>query len=226
MSVAVGLGNLSMIVLCADRQMTDASAGLKFEGRKVACESSTGAERFHNIAFAYCGNPDMAEILFPSVIEALGSAMDDASDCDVFEREYFRQHLLPVFRSKDAKGMQTLIGLQTDNHCFLFRTKSEQVIPGYRELVGGGDSSVLRYLADVMNHSEMPNAEQALPFGIYLVMLANRYVDGCGFGADAVILEEGKPIRTLYKDETAKLYSKRFAHFERQMEKEFFGGEG
>src|SRR5713226_5779664 len=34
MSVAVGLGDMDMMALCADRQMTDVQAGLKFEGRK------------------------------------------------------------------------------------------------------------------------------------------------------------------------------------------------
>jgi len=54
-----------------------------------------------------------------------------------------------------------------------------------------------------------------------MVMLANRYVDGCGFGVDAAILEPRKAIRTLNKTETAK-YVERFAKFERHMEKEFF----
>jgi hypothetical protein len=221
MSVAVGLGDMRMMLLCADRQMTDAQAGLKFEGRKVRGYASTGLEKPHNIAFAYCGNPEIADTLFDSLIEGVSSAMEDASDCDVFEAEYFRQCLLPVFRSKDAKGMMTLIALQTAHRCFLFKTKADQVVIGDRECIGGGDSSVLRYIADMASRTEMHSVETALPFAIYLVSLANRYVDGCGFGVDAVILQDGKPITFVGKEQTGK-YSKRFAQFERKMEKQFF----
>ena len=221
MSVAVGLGDMGMMVLCADRQMTDAQAGLKFEGCKLRGHASTGTEKPHNIAFAYCGNPEIAGTVFDSLVEGLDAAMEDASDCDLFEAEYFRQSLLPVFKSKDAKGMQTLIALQTEHRCFLFKTKADQVVLGGRECIGGGDSSVLRYIADMVSRTEMHTVETALPFAVYLVSLANRYVDGCGFGVDVVILQEGKLITFLGKEQTTK-YSKRFAQFERQMEKEFF----
>lgn len=225
MSVVVGLGNGDMTVLCADRQMTDSQAGLKFEGSKVRCFESAEWIKLQNIAFAYCGPQDMADTLFDSVIKAVGSAVEDASDCDLLDGEYFRQHLLPVFRSKDARGMETLIGLQTKDYCLLFKTKADQVVAGgIREcIVGGGDSSVLRYISDIVSRTEIDIPEMALPFAIYMVMLANRYVDGCGFGVDAVVLEAEKPPTFLGKTETAK-YSEQFAQFERQMEKEFFAG--
>ena len=117
--------------------------------------------------------------------------------------------------------MQTLIALQNERRCFLFKTKADQVVLGGRECIGGGDSSVLRYIADMASRTHM-QLEQALPFAIYLVTLANRYVDGCGFGVDAVILREGQDeITFLDKQQTAK-YSKRFAQFEQQMVEEFF----
>lgn len=202
MSVAVGLGDMGMMVLCADRQMTDAQAGLKFEGCKIRGYASTGDQKPHNIAFAYCGDPEIAGTLFDSLVEGIASAMEDASDCDVFEAEYFRQHLLQVFKSKDAKGMMTLIALQTVHRCFLFKTKADQVVIGGRECIGGGDSSVLRYIADVVSRTEMHTVETALPFAVYLVSLANRYVDGCGFGVDAVVLQEGKEITFVGKNES------------------------
>ena len=215
MSVAVGLGDMDMMVLCADRQMTDAHAGLKFEGSKIRGHASTGEvnrlqrgpllsgmAKPHNIAFAYCGDHEIANTVFDSLVEAIYFAMEDASECDVYDAEYFRVRLLPVFKSKDAKGMMSLVALQSNRRCFLFKTKADQVVIGGRECIGGGDSSVLRYIADVVSRTEMHTVETALPFAVYLVSLANRYVDGCGFGVDAVVLQEGKEITFVGKNES------------------------
>lgn len=196
--------------------MTDAEAGLKFEGPKLFWD----AHRGQHLAFAYCGPTEMARTLFRSIRDELNMAFDDASDCDLLEPEYFRQALLPTFKSKDAKGMLTLIGLQTKHQCFLLRTSGERIAIGGREHIGGGDSSVLRYFADVSCRALL-TSDDATAVGIYMVMLANRYVDGCGFGVDAVALEPGKAIRIVSEAEIAK-YSERFSQFERLMEKEFF----
>ena len=232
MSIAVGFTDGDWAVLCADRQMTDADAGLKFEGSKIGWLESTeddkekphipGCPTSHRIAFAYCGIPDQAKRLIGNVTNALYEAVQEATECDlVHGPEYFREALLPVFRPKEARGLQTLIALETEYRCFLFRTKGEQVVIGKREYIGGGDSSVLRYFANVAGEHPSLSCEQATRLGIYLVDLASRYVDGCGLGVDAAILECGKPIRFLDKTDTEK-YSEQFAQFERQIEKEFF----
>jgi hypothetical protein len=129
--------------------------------------------------------------------------------------------LLPVFVSKDTKRLETLIAFQARRSCFLFKTKANQVVIGEREYIGGGDSSVLRYFADIVSRTEIPTTDKALTLGIYLVSLATRYVDGCGLGVNALVLEDGKSHRVLNKTDTEK-YSERFDQFERQMESEFF----
>lgn len=235
MSIAVGFRSGDWIVLCADRQMTDAGAGLKFEGSKIGWYESTNGQRGkphipglpmpYRIALAYCGAPESAEAILESIPEVLYEPMEEATECDlVHEPNYFREALLPVFKSKEAKGLQTLIALETDYRCFLFRTKGEQVVIGEREYIGGGDSSVLRYFAAIAERHPSLSCEEATRLGIYLVDLASRYVDGCGLGIDVAILECGKPAKLFSKAETEK-YSERFAQFERQMEKEFFKGQ-
>ena len=232
MSIAVGFTNREWAVLCADRQMTDADAGLKFEGSKIGWyETEEGKKGKPHIpgypmafrfASAYCGSPDSAKAICANILDILHEAMQEATECDlVHEPNYFREALLPIFKSKEAKGLQTLIALETEYRCFLFRTKGEQVVIGEREYIGGGDSSVLRYFAGVAAQHPSLSCEQATRLGIYLVDLASRYVDGCGLGADAAILECGKLVRLLDKTDTEK-YSERFAQFERQMEREFF----
>jgi hypothetical protein len=223
MSIAVGFETKEGVVLCADRQMTDADAGLKFEGSKLFWFSGGGKKKPHDIAFAYCGPAEMARTLFRGVIAGLRSALEDASEPDLLNREYFRQALLSIFKSKDAKGMQSLIVLQHNQSCFFFKTKGERVAIGGTEYIGGGDSSVLRYFTDVAIHTRM-TSDDAIAAGTYMVMLANRYVDGCGLGVNGISLEVGHTVRIVGKADVAK-YSKRFAKFERKMEKEFFAGQ-
>jgi hypothetical protein len=233
MSVAVGLGGDNHVVLCADRQLTDANAGLKFEEGKVFFGQSDNNELlntktpFWKLGFSYVGDPDAAGNIFADVAEAIEDAHREEGErideCFGLHCDYWRSLLLPVFASKDAKRLETLIALQSRRRCFLFKTKANQVVIGGRECIGGGDSSVLRYFTDVVSHTEIPTADKALTLGIYLVSLASRYVDGCGLGANALVLEEEKPFRVLSKMDTEK-YAERFAQFERKMEKEFFRG--
>lgn len=231
MSIAVGFGDFDWTVICADRQLTVADAGLKFEGSKIAWTEHaagkrpylSGDDKPHAITFAYCGIPERARVLVESVTDELRAALVEADECDVYESEYFRQALLPVYKSKDAKGLQTLVGLQTASRCFLYTTRDDQVAPGEREFIGAGDSSVLRYFSDLAATTTL-TCEQATMLAIYLVALASRYVDGCGLGLDVAILEHDKPLRIFSKAETEE-YSERFVQFERQMGKEFFSQE-
>ncbi len=231
MSIAVGLRDWNHVVLCADRQLTDANAGLKFEESKIFFWQSDNIEPlntktpFWKLGVSYVGDPDAAQNTFTDVMEAIEDAHREEEErideCFGLHFDYWRSVLLPVFASKDTKRLETLIALQARHRCFLFKTKANQVVMGERECIGGGDSSVLRYFADVVSRTETPTPDKALTLGIYLVSLANRYVDGCGLGVNALILEDEKPFRVLSKTETEK-YSERFAQFERKIEKEFF----
>jgi hypothetical protein len=245
MSVAVGLSDhdFNYVVLCSDRQMTDANAGLKFEECKIFFAGSQNLQPFVHIPFAkpgtknvwrpfwrlgfsYVGDPDAAQNTFGTVVDAVQAAYreegEHIDECCALDFDFWRNILLPVFASKDAKRLQTLIAFQSLRRCFLFKTKADQVVLGERECVGGGDTSVLRYFADVVSRTDILTSDNALTVGVYLVSLANRYVDGCGLGINALIFENEKEDRHIGKKETEK-YSERFAQFERQIEKGFFG---
>lgn len=114
MSIAVGFRNHDWIVLCADRQMTDANAGLKFEDSKIWWLESPDGKMPHipdsplpyRIGFAYCGNPDQAKVLARNATDSLYEAVSEATECDlVHGPEYFREALRPIFKSKDARGI-------------------------------------------------------------------------------------------------------------------------
>jgi len=219
MTVAVGFQAMHGVVLCADRQLTK-DGGLKFEANKIHWRMSSAREQFYNVAFTYSGDPDAAADMFTPIANALADALDHALASEI-SPHYFINALKPVLKSREAKRLgETLIALQTPEPCFLFRTKGEQIVPGSREFIGCGDSSVIRLVADVTSKTFL-EVDKATTLAIYMVLLANRYIDGCGFGADGVVMQANKPMRIMSKGDTAK-YRQRFLEFERQMEKEFF----
>lgn len=57
------------------------------------------------------------------------------------------------------------------------------------EYVGVGDSSLLRHINHLIgNKPEYRRVSEALPLGVYLVMQAKRYIDGCGGDTDAFVI--------------------------------------
>jgi len=213
MSIAVGFQSGDAVVLCADRQVTK-EGGLKFEEPKIMWRTGLMPEPF-SIAFAYCGIPDVAENLFhqmkaafPEVIERSGHLIED-----------LRTAIQPFFNSKDAKYVESLIAVGTEVDCFLLRTKNNQIVRGFREYIGSGDSSVLRYLADVMKHVE-PSVEQTKALAAYMVFVASRYIDGCGLGGDMVVLRKNQPL-VVFSSMDIEQYAAQFIEFEREAEKTF-----
>jgi len=204
--------------LCADRQMTK-EGGLKYQETKIHWRTSLAREKFYNVVFTYCGNPDVARNFFAMSADALGDAVGKAEP-GMVGPAYFMDALRPVFKSKDSKKIETLIALQTVEPCFLFRTHGDQVMMAGRECIGVGDSSVLRFFSDITSGTFI-DVHKATALAIYMVSLANRYIDGCGFGADAAILRRDKPMRIMSKADTAK-YSDSFFEFEKEMEKNFY----
>jgi hypothetical protein len=74
----------------------------------------------------------------------------------------------------------------------LHRSYGQIVAEGHSEIIGVGDSSVLRYATDLLVHP-LSTVAEAQVIGSYMVRLANRYIDGCGGGPDiAALLNDGK----------------------------------
>lgn len=99
----------------------------------------------------------------------------------------------------DADPMQLclLCGIVIPNREMkLLKTEGKVVSEVDRyDYVGVGDSSVLRYLAPLLTQTRGYTAKQALNLGVYFVLQAKRYVDGCGGDTDAVILKsDAKPL--------------------------------
>ncbi len=220
MTIAVGFYTPDDgVILCADRQLTK-EGGLKFERNKIRSRHSSDGQPY-NLIFTYAGDPDAAALLFRSTWFACSAVSvrfnDKIKELIWLELE---DGLQKVFQSKEAKLAECLIGVQFDVGCRLFRTHKNRVILGQRECIGVGDSSVIEYMSEIA--SQPPHTQDdAKRLAIYLVSLGNRFIDGCGGGANAALIAPNRPIQLMSKTDTAK-YLDGFQAFERDMEKRFF----
>jgi hypothetical protein len=184
MTVSIGFSVGEGIVLCSDRQHTS-STGFKFEKKKLLrCEHIGGAA----MIFSYAGEREPAEILFGKVHNRLMNDLDPSEPADHRDPpEVIRDVLEEIFQSSHSENLETLIGIRKGWFPCLFRTSANRVVRGQTEWIGCGDSSVIRFLSDLIPQSHCTHIDAAI-LGSYLIAAANRYIDGCGGGPDAMFL--------------------------------------
>ena len=189
MTIALGFLCPDGIVLCADRQMTDSQSGLKYQKRKISYMTGMFAGVRFTLASAYAGDPEAAKIMRTEIRERLGEEIAKSRAIG-FQSPMARKALDKIFSNKHAKHLQMLIGIRFySGEVCLFKISGRKVMDAESEYIGSGDSSALRYLADVLLVSpRVHNVHEAGVLGAYLVSVANRYVDGCSGGPDVIII--------------------------------------
>lgn len=175
MTIGVGFLCSDGIVMCADRQITG-EGGFKCEERKISrafCDE-------YSLVFTYAGEPDASRVMYGKIQERFTAEFRKVKARSVRDRARFA--LENIFKNRHAKGLWTLIGIKFRNPSsfHLFKTAGHKVLAGRpMEHIGGGDSSVLRYVCDVLLAGHHTVNESAV-LGAYVVSVASRYVDGCG----------------------------------------------
>ncbi len=185
MTIALGFLCPDGIVICSDRQMTVSEAGLKYQKCKLGWLSGMfeAGVKF-TLASAYAGDPEAVKIMRTEIRERLGKEIAK-SNMVGFQAPIARKALEKIFNNKHAKHLQMLIGIRFDSgEMCLFKTSGNKVVDATTEHIGSGDSSALRYLADILLPPFIQNVSQAHVLGSYLISVANEYVDGCSGGPD------------------------------------------
>ena len=190
MTIGVGFLCDDGVVLCADNQITWQNQHKYYECKIYPHLTSDWAAY---ITFA--GNPTlmksfdgkfkdtMAKMPAPVTAARIRDAIETVlAFLDVLDGDQMHLHLLCaiVIPNKEMKLLKT-------------DAKVVSEVAGY-DYVGAGDTSALRYLAPILTRGGHFSAKQALNVGVYLVLQAKRYVDGCGGDTNAVILQaDGRP---------------------------------
>lgn len=183
MTIAMGFVCSDGIVLCSDRQMTS-DGGMKFQAKKLSYLTGMFEGIQMTACSAYAGDPEGAKILRTEIRERLGKEIA-ASKLFALQSLKARKALEKIFKNPHAKHLEMLIGIRFNSgeKC-LFRTKGRKVLEATTEYIGIGDSSVLRYLAEVLLPRTLLSVSEANVLGSYFVSIANRFVDGCSGGPD------------------------------------------
>jgi hypothetical protein len=198
-TVGIGFQCPDGVVLCADRQITKED-GLKYEEQKVFVGHHRGGIAV-DCACVYAHNPDLARNIFEDFFKSIRGAFAKVKEKDIFLIDAIQQTLEEVLKSRKGKDMEFLIAFRAEQigiSPFLMCARGLTVARSQREYIGVGDSSVLRYTGELLERTHL-SVEQAKAAGIYMVSLANRFIDRCG-GTDVLAMPKGGEVELLSQE--------------------------
>jgi len=170
------------VVICADREHT-APGYYKFSSGKISWSVTPNSA----VLMTYAANDDDAAVM---MFEKISN-----SDCPK-RNEDVQSWLEGIFNDPHTEGLEMLIALvaktdSTKSPAF-YRTQQKKVMGTHGDYIGSANSSVLRYLDEILlpcrrKMHEMSVADGAI-LGAYYVQVANRFCDGCSGGPDVAAL--------------------------------------
>jgi hypothetical protein len=204
MTVGIGFQCLDGVVLCSDRQITK-SGGLKYEEQKIF----EGYYENLQCACAYAHNPDIARNVFDEIFRSLVNVFQRCHRQQIALSDALQETVEDVMRRRKDKNTELLIAFRSEKMGMpplFFCVRGLVVVKGEREYIGVGDSSALRYVAELLGSFQL-TLEQAKLAGLYMVGLASRFIDGCG-GTDLLMMPRTERIKMLSPDEIEGYRSK------------------
>lgn len=186
-AVTIGVGFLCLngIVICADNQITWPGSHKYYK-----CKIYPHNTPDWGAVFTFAGNPNLMESFdgkFRDAMQIVTAPFTTRRIQEVIET------LLSLMDTVDSDpdGLHMLCGIATPNTGMrLLKTERKVVseVRGY-DYVGVGDSSILRYLGQLITESYAGyTTQQAFALATYLVLKAKTHVEGCGGDTDAMIL--------------------------------------
>ena len=136
MTIGIGLASKEGIVICSDRQHTISGYSKYSQSKLMSSVRPNGC-----ILMTYaCNDTDKASLLFDRIEQSDWPTLDS--------------HILRWLRSlvrSDSKGLHTLLAIQLkDNSPRLFRTTERDVFEKYRDYIGLGDCSAVKYVQELL----------------------------------------------------------------------------
>ncbi len=193
LTVGIGFQCPGAVVLGSDRQITKAG-GLKYEQCKILSAYLGSPNLGVLVACTYAHDPDIAANLMDDIAHKLPITLQQARTGGAFFSQSVKEMLEGIFSQKKARDMEMLIAFGHPTNAwspFLMRARGPTVVQGAREYIGAGDSSILRYIGELLGRFQL-TVEEAPLAAFYLVSLATRFVDRCDGDPDILIMFNGK----------------------------------
>lgn len=201
MTVGIGLQCSDGVVLCADRQITKGE-DLKYEEQKIF------EGHYDNLqcACAYAHNPDIARNLFEDIFKSLVGVFQRSKREQIGLCDALHLTIQEVMRRRKDKNTEMLIAFRSEimgMSPLFFCVRGAVVVKGEREYIGTGDSTVVRYVAELLCRTTL-EFEQAKLAAIYMASLATRFNPYCGGGLNLLTMVHGGNMELLSAEEVER----------------------
>jgi 20S proteasome alpha/beta subunit len=206
MTIGVGFNCKNGVVFCSDSQITVAG-GLKYNEKKIL----TIEQGDHSLAFCYAGSPEIMKLFYEKMSEEFFCYTQDLYILEPFQtgsywnetvRGKAEQALQEIYKKHGkSRQLELLFASYSKNFGVSFYRASMTLIrqAALAEAIGVGDSSILRFLADLFVRSDM-SIQQALVLGCYMVAKAKTYIDGVGGPTQAFFMTDSGKMRSMQMD--------------------------
>jgi hypothetical protein len=175
MTIALAIGSLPGVILCADTQMTS-DAGFKFEESKMLMAGEADKWCAHGV---YAGNRNLARAVerkIEDVLQSKFSALEKIPTPEEFET--CLERVLHKLVSKTHSGLSMFWAFSEPNYVHLYKVSGRLITYVFDwDCIGVGDTSLVRFIAETYHIVRTQDAARTANF---IVQQAIKYVDGVG----------------------------------------------
>jgi len=186
MTVSIGFVCDSAIVLAADQEVS--AKGLhKFNTEKLFVIDMN--HQTDKLFLAYAGSPHLMEETVQRIQKAVDTIGPDESANNKGLLQICQDILFEIAQRSYEEKLQVLIVVATvleQAELWCFNQNGFHRVDRY-EFLGVGESSVLRYLFEVL-YSRKLTLIQSKNLAVYAVAKAKKYIEGCGGPTDVLLL--------------------------------------
>jgi hypothetical protein len=191
MSMALGLPCRDGLVICADEQIL-VPGGNKSIEQRISCVDLFGSA----LVSSYAGPPELWREATDKIAHQLLGLQGPEEEGDVCVTPHaIYETADEVFntmgRPANLQMLMAVGGVFNSPELFVFERGAMYRTAGF-VCLGGGESSLVRFLADNLYSSSM-GLEAAKSLGIYLVAKAAQYMDKVGAPIDCIVVAGHQP---------------------------------
>ncbi len=191
MSMALGLPCRDGLVICADEQILVPGGNKSFEER-ISCVDLYGSV----LVSSYAGPTELWKEATDKIAHQLIGLQGPEEEGDVCVTphqiyETADEVFTTMGRPASLQMLMAVGGVFSSPELFVFERGAMYRTTGF-VCLGGGESSLVRFLADHLYSSSMA-VEAAKSLGIYLIAKAAQYMDKVGAPIDCIIVAGHQP---------------------------------
>jgi len=191
MSMALGLPCRDGLLICADEEVQSPSGNKTYEER-ISCVDLYGSV----LVSSYAGAPELWKEATDKIAHQLIGLQGPEEEGDVCVTphaiyETADEVFTAMGRPANLQMLMAVGGVFNSPELFVFERGAMYRTTGF-VCLGGGESSVVRFLADNLYSSSM-GVEAAKSLGIYLVAKAAQYMEKIGAPIDCIVVAGHQP---------------------------------